>query len=76
MKRKYLPPVLMTAFAFAVITVVTTTISGLGGQASAAKGCGPDACLDVWNPVICSDGHVYSNACYAARACAKGCVAY
>lgn len=40
------------------------------------KGCGPDACLDVWRPVICSDGHVYSNSCYAAKACATGCVPY
>jgi len=26
--------------------------------------------------VICSNGHVYSNGCYAARACATGCVPY
>jgi len=36
-------------------------------------GCGPRYCLDVWNPVICSDGQVYSNLCYAQRACATGC---
>ncbi len=33
-------------------------------------------CLDVWAPVICSDGRVYSNDCYAYRACATGCVPY
>ena len=33
-------------------------------------------CLDVWDPVICNDGQVYSNACYAKRACAKGCHPY
>ena len=33
-------------------------------------------CLDVWQPVICSDGNVYSNGCYAYRACATGCVPY
>jgi len=33
-------------------------------------------CLDVWRPVICSDGRVYSNDCYAYRACATGCVPY
>lgn len=31
-------------------------------------------CLDVWDPVICSNGQVYSNDCYAYRACATGCV--
>lgn len=33
-------------------------------------------CLDVWRPVICSNGQVYSNDCYAYRACATGCVPY
>lgn len=31
-------------------------------------------CLDVWDPVICDNGVIYSNACYAKRACATGCV--
>lgn len=40
-------------------------------------GCWRDInCLDVWDPVICSDGKIYSNACYAYRACATGCVPY
>ena len=44
---------------------------------SQAVGCNPNfQCPDVWKPVICSDGHVYSNSCYAARACATGCVPY
>jgi hypothetical protein len=33
-------------------------------------------CLDVWDPVICDNGIVYSNDCYAYRACATGCVPY
>ncbi len=33
-------------------------------------------CLDVWDPVICDGGVIFSNACYAARACATGCVPY
>ena len=33
-------------------------------------------CLDVWKPVICSNGVVYSNDCYAYVACATGCVPY
>jgi hypothetical protein len=30
-------------------------------------------CLDVWDPVICDDGKIYGNQCYADRACATGC---
>jgi len=33
-------------------------------------------CPDVWDPVICNDGEIYSNSCYAKRACAKGCTPY
>ncbi len=34
----------------------------------------PDvACPDVYDPVTCSDGVTYSNACYAWLACATGC---
>jgi hypothetical protein len=36
--------------------------------------CYKGYCLDVWRPVICSNGQVYSNDCYAARACQYGCV--
>ncbi len=45
----------------------------LGGGFS---GCLPPGtfCLDVWIPVICEDGNIYSNDCYAARACQFDCV--
>lgn len=33
-------------------------------------------CPDVYAPVICSNGRVYSNSCYASRAGATGCVPY
>ncbi len=33
-------------------------------------------CLDVYQPVICSNGVVYSNSCYAYVACATDCVPY
>ena len=33
-------------------------------------------CPDVWDPVICDDGQVYSNSCYAWVACATGCEPY
>lgn len=34
------------------------------------------ACPDIWAPVICSNGEVYSNSCYAYRVCATDCVPY
>jgi hypothetical protein len=48
--------------------------SGGGG----GTGCPRDIqCLDVWQPVICADNQVYSNSCYAYRACAPGpCVSW
>ena len=40
-------------------------------------GCPRDIlCADIYDPVICSDGVVYGNACYAFRECATGCVPY
>jgi hypothetical protein len=62
----------MLAFGVAVVTV-----AAVASVATAARPirppCGPQYCLDVWNPVTCSNGVTYSNACYAARACATGC---
>jgi len=61
------------AFVFALFGVVA-----LGTLAFAAKpprpgggGCPKDIlCMDVWIPVQCADGVIYSNQCYADRACA------
>jgi len=60
--------------------------AGVMGAAAWAKkpptgggstGCPRDVqCLDVWQPVICDGGAIYSNSCYAYRACATGCVPY
>lgn len=35
-----------------------------------------NVCPAYYDPVICANGTVYSNACYAAAACAVGCVPY
>ena len=44
-----------------------------GGGGGGGTGCPKDImCTDVWDPVLCADGNVYSNSCYAYRACAPG----
>jgi len=70
----------------AVFVLVLMGAGVMGATAWAKKpptggggsGCPRDIqCLDVWQPVICADGIVYSNSCYAYRACAPGpCVSY
>jgi len=43
-------------------------------QASGLRACPRDIqCPDVYDPVTCSNGVTYPNACYAYRACATGC---
>lgn len=68
----------------AVLLIVAAAVAF--GSLSFAKGKPPRPgdkcpdrlifCLDVWDPVICDDGKVYSNDCYARRACATGCEPY
>lgn len=44
-----------------------------GGGGGGGTGCPRDIqCFDLYDPVICADGAVYSNSCYAYRACAPG----
>lgn len=69
--KKFASRIAMLGFCVVVLGVI-----GFAAKTEAAppRGpCGPRNCLDVWNPVICSNGVVYSNACYASRACATGC---
>ncbi|MFO0857710.1 MAG: hypothetical protein U0640_10185 [Phycisphaerales bacterium] len=66
---------LVSRLGFAALAVTILGAIGVGASTATAVGpCGPRNCLDVWRPVICSNGVVYSNSCYAARACATGCV--
>jgi hypothetical protein len=59
-----------------VIAVAAAAASSLA-QDLRPSDCLPGIqCLDVWNPVICDNGQVYSNLCYARKACATGCVPY
>lgn len=54
---------------------VGTTPAASDASTSAAPD-GGILCPAVWDPVICSDGQVYSNACYARAAGARGCKSY
>ena len=61
----------------ALAGVLTALALSVPTSTQAASGCPRNInCLDVWKPVICSNGVVYSNDCYAYRACATGCVPY
>jgi len=71
---------LLGVFTFGVLVLVGTgeAVAGKPGGGGVGSGCPRQGiyCLDVWRPVICSDGHVYSNDCYAYVACATGCQPY
>ena len=81
--RIALPVLVVGALAVGVVAFLTTDSALAKGGKGGGGGSCPDtcprtciACLDVWDPVICSDGNVYSNSCYAYVACATGCVPY
>jgi hypothetical protein len=48
----------------------------VGVLAAAAHAAGPHLCPAIYAPVICSNGKVYPNQCYADKAHAKDCVPY
>lgn len=74
MKRNRIAPAGMLAFAGVVTAVLVSATATAGGPI--VRPCFQGYCLDVWRPVICSNGVVYSNDCYAARACQYNCVPY
>jgi hypothetical protein len=47
-----------------------------GLLATATQAGGGTNCPDIYNPVICSNGVIYPNACYASLAKAKNCIPY
>jgi len=51
-----------------------STLSLVGASETEARPFRPCICLDVWQPVTCSNGVTYSNQCYANCAGATGCV--
>lgn len=76
--RTFLRTAFMLALIGAGVVGATTWAKPPGGGGGGSTGCPKDIqCLDVWQPVICANGVVYSNSCYAYRACAPGpCVSY
>lgn len=70
MSKKVLARLAGAALVLVAGAALTTAVSAAGG------GGGGFGCPDVWNPVICSNGQVYSNQCYANLAHAKNCVPY
>jgi hypothetical protein len=72
--KKVLQRLTMLSFVVAMGGVMLSSTPSEAARRPIGGPCGNFYCLDVWDPVICSDGQVYSNGCYAARACATGCV--
>lgn len=60
-------------------TVLCAGAFGIAADTEAAKPKCPREgifCTAQYDPVICSDGQIYGNACNAYVACATGCVPY
>ena len=78
MRKSILSVVKFGAFALVAAALVYSSSAvakrpGGGG----GTGCPRDiACADIYDPVICDDGQIYGNACYAFQQCATGCVPY
>lgn len=67
----------MTKQVFARLSALAMVVVVGGVLASAVEAAGgPPLCPDLYAPVICSNGKVYPNQCYADRAKAKNCVPY
>ena len=52
------------------------TFAFASSQPAKSAACVPDPnaiCPAIYDPVICNDGQVYGNRCYAQAACARGC---
>ena len=72
--RRFVPYVMVIALVVVVIAVATSTDVFAKGKPGGGDECPRNImCPDYWDPVICDDGQIYSNACYAYRACATGC---
>lgn len=77
--KKRVVPVLMATFGLGVTAVL---LSGADALAKGKHGGGNNCpyrfivCTALWDPVICADGNVYSNDCYAMANCQFDCEPY
>ena len=74
--RKYVPVFKVLLLLLVVVALWFTAAADAKkpGGGGGDDGCPRDImCPDYWDPVICDDGHIYSNDCYAYAACATGC---
>lgn len=58
------------------LTLAAALMAGALAAPAPSQARPPVLCPDVYAPVICSNGQVYSNSCYASAAGATGCVPY
>jgi hypothetical protein len=65
------------SFAKLALALVLAGAAASFNAQTVQAACGDgNACPAVYDPVICNDGVIYSNACYAREACAHGCKPY
>lgn len=62
---------LRTVSKLALVAAVAATVLFV-----AKAPAGPKVCPQIYAPVICDNGKVYPNQCYADKARAKNCVPY
>jgi hypothetical protein len=51
-------------------------VFAVGALTSSVQAAGPNVCPKLYAPVICSNGKIYPNQCYADKHHATGCVPY
>ncbi len=71
--RKLTHRVLVVGAAAVVALGMYANVAAAGGRDCPPK---PKFCPKLWAPVICDDGKVYSNQCWADKRCATGCEPY
>lgn len=60
--------------ALAVVGIAATATSALAARPRPIPD--PPSCPDVYAPVLCADGNVYPNGCYASIAGQTSCVPF
>lgn len=71
--RRQIHAVLLVGSILAVAMAAAGALVLTSNPAEAGPACN---CRDIYEPVICSNGQVYSNICFARCAGAHHCVSY